>query len=337
MQYTKPHLPFSGQIPHLESVGLACSDPDEANQALQDVGYYRLAAYTYPFRRLLTESEPRETAFQYRADEYVVGADISDAIRLYNFDKKLRQIVFDGVATLEIALRVQIAHVLGARDQFGQTNRAFLDKTACSSASPPRSTHEDMFSFWLADYDKLTGRASSEDFMQHFNAKYAGELPTWMAVQTFDFGGLTRLFSLLTKYDQNLIASRFGVSNGSIFHKWLLGVGGVRNHCAHHNRLWNRQMTHALASIAPTAVGEPLHHLSAVGQRKKLYVWLSVLGYSLRTYDDTSNWFRTIGTHIKKFPPIAGLSARDDMGFPNAWQEEALWKLPPAEKRTLPS
>lgn len=39
--------------------------------------------------------------------------------------------------------------------------------------------------------------------------------------------------SLLERFDQNLIATRFGVTDGRVFHKWLVGLGVIRNHCAH--------------------------------------------------------------------------------------------------------
>lgn len=337
--YSKSHLSLRDQLSHLQSKGLDCSPEAEGLIALHDYGYYRMAAYTYPFRRLLAPDEPRETDVQFRADDYLPGAKLSDASALASFDHGLRDKTFDGIAALELALRFQIAHVLGKRDKFGQTRRKSLDPRACSELPPMRARqdHSDMFDFWLGEYRNLIARASSEDFMQHVKAKYSGEVPIWIAVETFDFGGLARLYSLLDKHDQNVISSRFGVTNGSVFHKWLVGLAIVRNHCAHHNRLWNRKQSRALGTVNPAAVGQSLHHLAHVRQRNKLYVWAAVLAYALRNYDDTTNWHRTFATQAKKFPRISGLSLETDMGFPSGWASQDLWSTAPTSTRSLPT
>jgi len=337
--YVKPFLTIRQQIAHLESKGLDCGDGGQANQVLHDLGYYRLAAYTYPFRRLLGPSEHRDTPLQFRADEYVAGARLADGAALAKFDVGLRDKVFDGITMLELSLRFQVAHVLGQRNPFGHTDRAYLDGGACDSAPPGPLRHRfaTQLDYWIDSYDKLIDRASSEDFIQHTRAKYSSEIPIWIAVETFDFGGLTRLYGLLERVDQNTIARRFGTSDGRRFHRWLIGLGVVRNHCAHHNRLWNRRLSTALAAVPAATVSSRLHHLSTVTERAKLYLWAAVLAYSLRSYDDTSNWHRTFKTQMSKFPAALRVTPEGDMAFPSGWQTEDLWASAPASTRALPT
>lgn len=337
--YQKQFLTIRQQIAHLESKGLDCGDHSVAAQALHDLGYYRLTAYTYPFRRLLTQTEPRDTPLQFRADDYVAGSRLSDGMALARFDTGLRDKIFDGLGTLEISLRFQLAHVLGHRDPFGHTDLRWLDGQACN-ASPPwplRNKFATAFDYWLDTYDKLVDRAGSEDFIQHIRAKYSGEVPIWIAVETFDFGGLTRLYGLLERRDQNLIAKRFGMSDGRLFHRWLIGLGVVRNHCAHHNRLWNRRLSASLAAVPSATVDATLHHLSGVTDRSKLYPWMAVLAYCLRSYDNTSNWHRTFRTQMTKFPTGTTVSPETSMGFPVSWWSEPLWATAPDAVRTLPT
>ncbi|RFA08228.1 hypothetical protein B7R54_02560 [Subtercola boreus] len=337
--YAKPHLSLSDQVRHLSAQGLDCDPEASSIEALHDYGYYRLTAYTYPFRRLLLPSEPKDSAYQFRADDYLPGARLSEAAELARFDHGLRDKLFDGIAALELALRFQIAHVLGKRNPFGHTDQASLDGRACAEPAPHRvrARFASMFDFWIDEYGKLIDRAGGEDFIRHVRAKYQGEVPVWIAVETFDFGGLARLYSLLERYDQNLIARRFGMSDGRQFHQWLVGLGVIRNHCAHHNRLWNRQLPHALAKIPPLTVKPDLHHLSNVAHRRKLYGWISVLAYTLRNYDNTSNWFRTIKTQLGKFPASNFVSLSVDVGFPAGWDGESLWNGAPSATRTLPT
>jgi abortive infection bacteriophage resistance protein len=337
--YTKTHLSLQDQVKHLQGKGLDCAPLPDALMALHDFGYYRLAAYTYPFRRLLKDGEPRDTPFQYRADTYLPGAKLAEAVALAKFDHGLRDKTFEGIAALELALRFQIAHVLGARNKFGHTDRSALDRNACAALAPyaVRSAYPSMFDYWIAEYDKLIRRAKSEDYIRHIEAKYSSEIPIWIAVEAFDFGGLVRLYSLLERYDQNLIAKRFGISDGRLFHQWLVGIGVLRNHCAHHNRLWNRQFPMALAGVPNQIVGQSIHHLSQVTARKKFYAWAAVLAYSLRTYDDTSNWFRTFTTQMRKFPATNGVTLVGDMGFPPSWETQTLWSGAPASSRSIPT
>lgn len=337
--YAKPFLTISQQIAHLEAKGLDCGDKNLAAVALHDLGYYRLTAYTYPFRRILAADEPSETSFQFRADEYVSGSQLSYGAALARFDTGLRDKLFDGVAMLEIQLRFQVAHVLGHRNPFGHTHRESLDRGACNALPPTRlrSKYATEFDYWMDSYDKLIGRASAEDFIQHTNAKYSGEIPIWIAVETFDFGGLTRLYSLLERSDQNTIARRFGIRDGRLFHGWLIGLGVVRNHCAHHNRLWNRRLSTQLKSIPLAIVSPRLHHLSSVSERKKLYPWATVLAYALRSYDNSSNWHRTFKTQMSKFPPNPFVNPEADMGFPASWSSEDLWASAPDTERSLPT
>lgn len=46
-------------------------------------------------------------------------------------------------------------------------------------------------------------------------------------------------------------------------------------------------------------------------------MWLAVLPYALKNYDNTSNWFRTLSTQMTKFPLIAGIYPTSDMGIPD--------------------
>ena len=43
--------------------------------------------------------------------------------------------------------------------------------------------------------------------------------------------------------DQRLIASRYGLSDPKVMVSWIRSLNYLRNVCAHHSRLWNRNMT----------------------------------------------------------------------------------------------
>lgn len=327
-EYDRPHLDFKGQIELMESRGLDCSGCD-APQALSRIGYYRLSAYTYPFRQPLKPTDATESPVQYRAAEFLPGYKLSHALSLYAFDHSLRSICAEALKMVEIGLRVQVAYVLGRRSRFGHLEREALDAQICTGPAP--DGEGDMFDHWIRRYKTLKRQAQSEDFVQHYSLKYDGRLPVWVAVEVLDFGAVIRLFSLLNRNDQNEIARNWGVKDGRRLHKWLLALGTVRNHCAHHSRLWNRNLAYSIGKFSPAIAGPELSHLVDLGRVKKLYPSLAILAYLTPRIDPGTNWPRAMRTKVKlKFPEIPGLSPETDMGFPRQWHGLDLWDYTPS-------
>jgi len=331
--YLKTHKSLSEQLEILQSRGLDCGLPNEGKQILHDFSYYTLSAYWYPFRRLLEANQTRETQWQYRASNFLQGAKLSDAAEIAMFDRKLRQVLFEGLAQLELMLRFQLTYVLGARSPFAHVTREHLNERACG-ALPPRKLRgkfEDSLDHWLDVYDQQIDRSKSEDFINHFLTKYDSEVPIWMAVEVLDFGSLGRLFNLLKSADQSIISKRFGVSNGHMFHGILYGLGILRNHVAHHNRVWNRRLSAKLKHLPDGVVEEPLRHLSQIedNDRNKLYPWTAVLAYMLKTYDPTTNWHRTLATQYRKFPKVSIINGYHEMAAPSDWANLQLWTSKP--------
>jgi abortive infection bacteriophage resistance protein len=306
---------------------LDCSGCDAA-RALSKVGYYRLSAYTYPFRELLGPNDQAESPVQFRAAKFAPGYKLTDALALYDFDHGLRSLCAEALKVVEVGLRVHVAHVLGKRNRFGHLERDALDEDACSEKASDNDG--DMFDYWTRRYLDLKRQAQAEDFVRHYILKYDGRLPVWVAVETLDFGGVIRLFSLLNRNDQNTIARSWGVKDGRRLHKWLLALGTLRNHCAHHSRLWNRNLTYAIGQFVPAIVDPELAHIARHPHPKKLYPAVAILAYLTVRIDPQSNWPRSLKTKVrKKFPSITRLSPESDMGFPAAWAEEALWNYEP--------
>lgn len=330
-EYDRPYLDFHGQIALMESRGLDCSGCN-APAALSRIGYYRLSAYTYLFRELLGPTERSESPVQYRSPKFMPGYSLNHALELYKFDHELRLLCGDALKTLEVGLRVQVAYVLGKRDRFGHTNRAALAEDMCSRPAP--GGRGDRFEHWMRKFSDLKRQAQAEDFVSHYTIKYDGNLPVWVAVEVMDFGAIIRLFGLLDRNDQNTIARQWGVKDGRRLHKWLLALGNVRNLCAHHSRLWNKNLTYDVGRVNSKLVGPELKHVESHPNPKKLYVPLSILAYLVVRIDPTSDWPRTLRAKVdQNFPDVPGISARSAMGFPEGWAAEGLWGYEPSNSR----
>ena len=108
--YNKPYLTFQQQLELLKSRGLGVTDDAAALSYLGRIGYYRLSAYWYSFRKsaLLQDPATKKITVQ-RLDDFYPGYTFQQALDLYVFDKRLRLLVLDAIDRIEVAIRVDIA------------------------------------------------------------------------------------------------------------------------------------------------------------------------------------------------------------------------------------
>lgn len=324
MEYAKPHLTYEDQLNQLQARGLHCGDRELALRYLKTMGYYRFSAYAYPFRVLIPENLHPASPTQHRYDDFIDGARVEDAIALCEFDHKLRSIVMEGLRELELTLRVRVAYILGKRDLFGHVSTEHLEVKG--------DRQEERYEKWLEKYDKHVEKAGSTDFVKHFQFKYGGDLPVWIAMEVIDFGSLTQLVGFLNKNDRNQVAEEFGVrKGGDRITRWLQNLNVVRNMCAHHSRLWNAFVAFEIGAFPAAMVGPDLADVAKKPAEKKIYRSLAVLAYMLRESDPQTNWPSTLRTRVRKFPDIEGMNPTVSMGFPKGWEDQRLWL--PAHQR----
>lgn len=322
MEYRKPYLTFDQQLNLLKLRGIEVADDARALQILSSIGYYRLSAYVYPFRELLPEE--RQVGRHYRSDTIEPGVNWSHVEGIWNFDRSLRLRCLDALEIIEVGARTQIAHVLGAHDPFGHVHRESLDAKRCDYPLPSGTLTA--FEHWLHIYNRQCKDARNEDYVQHHHLTYTeSDMPIWVAGEFLSFGSLVRLYSLMQDRDQTTVARAMGVSSGKKMSSFLHSMSYVRNVCAHHSRLWNRQLTVKLPKFYSGEVGPDLHHLANAPVEAKIYPTLSVMAYLVRNIAPHSRWPIRLSEDLKKFPEVPGLSPTGDMGFPEGWSQLHLW------------
>lgn len=321
--YQKPHLNFSAQLDLLESRGVELTDRRAHIVALQHYGYYRLSAYFYPFRQIAPK-DGHISPFSYRSDEFLPGVQFDHAVSLAKFDSRLRKMSFEGLEAIEIELRTKVAYYAGRVDPFIHLSRDLLDARECSREIGQERIPA--YSLWQEKYESLCVQAKSEDFVRHFDCKYGGRLPIWVAIEIMDFGGLVRLYGLLPQKERSLIAKEFGVSNGNVLVSWVRGLNYMRNKVSHHSRLWNRTMTYSLKTPHEDQVDNSLRHLGTKdGDLNSVYDYLAVTAYLLSNSKSEIEWHRRVKETMKKFPKVPYLSPATEMGFPEGWRDLDLW------------
>lgn len=305
--------------------GMAYTDRRSAILALKRAGYYRLSAYSYPFRELVGDGHEVR-----RSDSFLDGTTVEQVVAVHDFDAKLRAVLLQGLETLEVGLRVAIAYTLGKHDKFGHLQVASLNETTCSKPSS-RDPSETEFEHWLRRYEARCSESASKDFVRHFNTSYDGQLPIWVATEVLDLGGLVRLFSFLTDTDQISIARGLGYKNARDFLSWIRSLNVLRNHCAHHSRVWNRRLSYAVTAVKRNVVPPELVHLVGMSdtERRKAYVLAALLASLVVAFDPHTNWPRTFKTVAGKLPVVPGVVDHTVMGFPQDWRELPIWNSDP--------
>lgn len=297
-QYTKPALTIEEQIGLLESRGMKIEDRTFAERALETVSYYRLSAYSFPYRSSV------------QPDRFVVGTTFSKVWNSYRFDRRLRSIVLDGIERVEIATRTKIVNRLST--QYG----AFAYRDAANFAAPLDMVR---FSKTLSFIDDETNR-SNEEFVAHYRRTYdsSNGMPLWMAAEVMTFGNMLTLFRMLKKRDKKAIAKGFGV-NADTFETWLKSLNFVRNVCAHHGRLWNRHL-----AIAPgIPVKDPRWHEKRYPiVPHRIYSVLCILKQLIDVIAPQSRWAaRFIGV-LAEFPDVHRIS----MALPTDFEKSLIWR-----------
>lgn len=98
--YPKQIQTFANQIGILKQRGMTFADEAAAEAWLHRVSYYRMSGYWYP----LLADRVNHT--------FKPGATFEQAVSLYEFDSRLRELVFRNIGRIEVAVRTQMAYVM---------------------------------------------------------------------------------------------------------------------------------------------------------------------------------------------------------------------------------
>lgn len=295
MKYSKPALSFSQQVALLASRGLRIEDPQRAEHYLAHINYYRLAGYFLPF-------EADHATHQFRP-----GVSFDDVIQLYSFDRELRLLVLDAIERIEVSVRTQWAyHFAHAFSPHG-----YLD--------PQRGRSMRQYARQLATLAAEVER-SNEAFAEHHRTKYNDPdmPPAWVACELLSLGQLSQWYTLLKPMRvRKQVSHAYGLDQ-QVLQSALQHLTYVRNICAHHARLWNREF---VVTTALPRKGVPVL-IAAIANKdsRRLYNTLCLMVHLMDRISPGHSWRQRFGELLYKYNP--DLLA---MGFPGDWETRALW------------
>ena len=324
MKPPKNWLSFEEQLRKLKAKGMHVDDEAVAIDYLERIGYYRLSGYWYPMLAMDQEASKRKNT-PIRKSEFVPGSRLEDAVKLYVFDKKLRLLALDALERIEMAVRVDVAYILGKRSPLAHLDARYLDgnfskktrntnKRLNSNDNEHKTPHEK----WVANYEKQLDRSKDLPFVKHHYEDYDGKLPVWVAIEIWDFGMLSWLFSGMKHEDREEIAKIYGAKDKKELSNWLHSLNVIRNISAHHSRLWNANIVKK--SEVPADWPKELN-------KHRPFFYFCLMQHFLNVICPKSQWairFRKL--LADDFPKEATSLSLEDMGTCVGWEEWPLWR-----------
>jgi len=293
--YSKPPLSVSDQIELLKTRGLQIPDENRANRYLQNISYYHLSGYMYPF---LTDKKQHQ---------YKPNSSFDDIVNLYRFDRELRILIFSAIEKIEIAIRSQISNHFAAdtKDPFWFTDAKYFLISADHKA----------FLNNMSSYIKR----STDIFIKHFYDTYNNPYPPiWVVLEVLSMGQLSILYNITKRSPaRKAVADYFGIKE-PVLANWLHALVYVRNICAHHARLWNKQLSIQIKS--PKTINRSWLSSGDITKRK-IYEVLAIIVYFLDTITPTNTFRNKLKELLVKYPNV-DITAR---GFPKDWLSDHFW------------
>ncbi len=319
--YSKPYLSVAQQVELLRGRGMQISDTAKAELCLHRIGYYRLSGYAYPFRHRELFQNADGSQGERIFENFRPNTDFSTVMELYVFDKRLRLLFLDAIERIEVALRVEIALLLGKYGALSYREGAFFNRFF---TTPDAMSGETPHQKFLTKLDEAFSR-SKDEFAIHFAANYSSKLPIWMSIEVWDFGCVATILNGMKDSDLNNLSSLYMLPKRRYLTSWAQSINFARNICAHHGRLWNRPL---VQQPAPPSHGDLtlLEHLGHDEHAKRrLYAVAAIVQYFMRIVHPSSTWSERLREHLLTLPKSPHLSIRH-MGFPSGWEDLALWK-----------
>ena len=316
-QYNKPPLTYTEQVELLKSRGVEFDDDERAKRHLANISYYRLSAYMLPYKKKVDDTI---------LDKFKDGTTWNMIHQLYVFDRKLRLLVFDAIERLEIAIRTQIIYQLSHKyGSHWQDDLNIFNPPVTKVLRDGRIVTFDVYAEIQKHIKEQLGNNKAEVFIQHYRNKYdiPANPPSWMSVEIMYFNHLSRICTGLKKRaDINGIASYFDLPPQT-FCSWLHAINYIRNICAHHSRLWNRDMNIVPEKLLFSKRLIWICNPDTV-KRSKVYYFFCMLNYLLQTANPTSPFKQRLIELLQEYKDVVSLNA---MGFPENWKNERMWEI----------
>ncbi len=203
---------YEEQLEKIKEKGFIVDNEKDCIDFLHRANYYRLSAYFLPFKK--------------KDGTYFKDINFRRIQQIYDFDVRMRAVLFDCLEEIELYLRTQLsyemAHKYGALGYLNPDNFS--------------EDHND------ERFKKHLKRCIEENerslVVKHHKEKYDGQFPLWVIIEFFSMGMLSYFYADLKTPDQKHLAKIMYSTNPACLKSWLRCITDLRNLCAHSARLY---------------------------------------------------------------------------------------------------
>ncbi len=289
------------QVELLKSRGLIIHDNDYALHYLSNISYYRLGEYWF-----VMQSDKENHSFK-------PNSKFEDVIALYNFDRELRFLLFDVIERIEISLRTKlIYHLSHEFDPWWFQNFEIFDDSKALVKT-------------LSSLEEELERTKEPTIKNH-NKKHKDDKrfpPSWKSLEQTSFGSLSKLYGNLKNNikSKDTIAIEFGAVNHTYLPSWLQSITQIRNYCAHHSRLWNKNLPSTLKLLTKPPY-KWIQNVPKQNDFQYLYIHLCIMKYILNIIEPQNNFTSRLKILFEKYPNVDP----NALGMKQDWKNEELWR-----------
>lgn len=300
--FNKPPLSLADQLALLVSRGLTVNDRADALHYLTHIGYYRLSGYALPFEIGGTGTDRHN---------FRPGVTFDDILDRYVFDRKLRLLVMDAIERIEISVRAALTNHIAPRHgaHWYMEPRLFGD-----SLNHAR---------FIDDIKDQIGHAPSnrrrrDIYIEHYYQTYSTpELPpSWMVFESVTFGTISIACQHLAHPEFAAVCGSYRLPHPVLI-SWLHSLTYIRNICAHHARLWNRE-----CRIKPMIANT---YRADLTPNDRVYAQLVVMQILMGKIAPGNHWAQKLRDLLAEHSAIPTVS----MGFPADWPKRKVWGFVP--------
>ncbi len=248
-----------------------------------------------------------------QSHQFKPNSKFEDVISLYNFDRELRMLLFDVIERIEIGLRTKmIYHLSHEIDPWWfQNPEIFVDTEQL-----------------IKTLTVIQGEVerSKDVFIKEHKKKYNDDKrfpPAWKTIELTSFGNLSKLYGNLKSSikSKDVIASELNAVNHSYLPSWLQTITQIRNVCAHHGRLWNKNLPGR-----PKLLKKPpalwISEVPKESEFHKLYIHICIMKYMLDAVNGGHNFSERLKTLFQDYSNID----ENALGFTINWRKDEFWK-----------
>lgn len=284
LKYEKPPKTIEEQISILRERGLVIQDEEMVKYYLTNISYYHLSIYFKFFQE---------------KNKFHKNTQFEDILKLYIFDNKLRFLLLELLERIEKSFKCRMIYTVSVEEN---NSHFYLDEEIFIN----QNTYQNAMTIIKDEV-----RKSKEISILHYKNKYnEPELPPiWAIVEILSFGQCVKICKWFKRVYKNKIARTLDEDEKFIM-SWMHCLSNLRNNCAHHSRLWNRNFI-----FMPRKHNKYKKYLHRESHRS-LFNYLVILQIMLSKINPSSSWLERLKGYIEEYNIEI-----QHMGFPNDWEE----------------